>query len=71
MAPSLLERAGGEAGIIMKTYTKPETTAVELQQSNCLLQASVRSISGDADLNFAGGGNVDARTREVFSEEEW
>jgi hypothetical protein len=55
----------------MKTYTKPETTAVELQQSNCLLQASVKSING-CDFELGGGAAVDARTREDnLWEEEW
>ena len=56
----------------MKQYTKPETTVVELQQSNCLLQASVKSING-CDFELGGGAAVDARTREeiFFSEEEW
>ena len=55
----------------MKHYIKPETTVVELQQSNCLLQASVKSIVGDTDIKYGGGASVDARTREVFSEDEW
>jgi hypothetical protein len=70
LAPSLLERAGGEAGIIMKTYIKPETTVVKIQQQSMLCE-SVSQVRG-CDFELGGGAAVDARTREQsIWEDEW
>ena len=44
-------------------YIKPETIVVELQQSTCLLQASVKQFNS-SEFEFGGGASVDARTRE-------
>jgi len=58
----------------MKHYTKPETTVLKLQTQTVLQSSSynLNDINSNAGLEI--GNDVirwDARTREVFSEEEW
>ena len=47
----------------MKTYIKPETIVVKIQQQSALLQSSVNQVRG-CDFELGGGAAVDARTRE-------
>jgi hypothetical protein len=57
----------------MKTYTKPETTVVKIQQQSMICQSpnEVTQISS-LDLIFGGGAAADARTREQsMLGEEW
>lgn len=54
----------------MKKYIKPEILVVLVEQT-VLQSASVKSIVGTDDIGYGGGGIGDARTREVFSEDEW
>ena len=54
----------------MKKYIKPEILVVLVEQT-VLQSAIVKSIVGTDDIGYGGGGFGDARTREVFSEDEW
>ena len=55
---------------LMKKYIKPEILVVLVEQT-VLQSASVKSIVGTDDIGYGGGAIGDARTREVFSEDEW
>ena len=54
----------------MKKYIKPEILVVLVEQT-VLQSASVKGIVGTDDIQYGGGGIGDARTREVFSEDDW
>ena len=57
----------------MKTYIKPETTVVKIQQQRALLTTSdeVSSINSP-EFSFGGGSFINARTREnSVWDEEW
>jgi len=55
-----------------KTYIHPTITVVKLQMQSALLQASVITVSTNADFDeVITGGNGEARTREVNVWEEW
>jgi hypothetical protein len=52
-------------------YQEPVLQVVKIQQQRALLQASVSNILSD-ELDYGGGGSIDARTREnVFWDDEW
>ena len=56
----------------MKTYIKPETIVVKIQQQSMLCQSEyVKGING-CDFELGGGAAIDARTREQsIWGEEW
>lgn len=57
-----------------KTYLKPTTTAVILQQTSIICTSGVRSVnSGDADIDYGGGGSGPARARSFGGDldDEW
>ena len=45
----------------------------QMEPRNCLLQASVNGVAGNATLKYGGGGSGSARTREndSWDEDEW
>ena len=57
-----------------KAYQQPQLHIVRIQQSQMLLQASVTSVStnltGNADLNYDGGGSGPARVLK-YNPVEW
>ena len=61
-----------------KTYMVPGMTMVKLQHQGLLMQQSVlhgmsSNLSGDDAINYGGGGNGSARTKESSSiwDDEW
>lgn len=58
-----------------REYSKPTIIMVRLQHSGiiCVSGDQVNNITGNADLNFGGVGDVDARTKESSSlwDEVW
>lgn len=47
----------------MKKYIKPTTKCVSIEYSNFIAD-SLRSTTGNADLNYGGGSTEDARARQ-------
>ena len=52
-----------------KAYQQPRLHTVNIKQQP-LLQVSVKSVGGNADLKYNGGGSGPARARSV-SDEDW
>ena len=56
---------------------KPTMLVVEMRNKSCLLDASSRnfqSIGGNANMNYRGAGNVEARSRgydDDWDEDDW
>ena len=46
-----------------KTYSTPTIEVVKLQQHGIICTSDVRRVSGNADLNYYGGGTGPARVR--------
>ena len=46
-----------------KKYMKPTMMVVTLQQQSIICASDVTSVSGNADLNYGGGGSGTARSR--------
>jgi hypothetical protein len=48
-----------------RNYVKPEMQVVKINQSaNILAGSPVGKVSGNADLNYGGGGSVSGRSRD-------
>ena len=49
-----------------KNYVKPEMQVVKINQRVSILAGSdkVKGVSGNADLNYGGGGSVSGRSRD-------
>ena len=57
-----------------KTYQKPTMMVVTLQQQSIICSSPVRSVSGNADLGYGGGGSGPARARQHSGfdwDDEW
>ena len=56
-----------------KTYIKPNTFVVEINQRSSILTGSkVETLTDNADLNLIGEGDVPGRSREAFFDDgEW
>ena len=56
-----------------KTYLQPTMMVVRLQQQSIICTSPVRSVSGNADLNYDGGGTGPARVRQhnAMDWEDW
>ena len=54
-----------------KKYSNPTIRVVKLQQQSCILSGSVKSMGGNAGLNYKGGGNVDVRSRGIDWDDDW
>jgi hypothetical protein len=56
----------------MKTYIQPSMVVVRLQHQSIICQSGFRGMSSD-DVDYAGAGNGDSRTRESSSvwDDEW
>ena len=56
-----------------RTYLTPSMTVVKLQHSGIICVSQVHTLTGNADLNYGGAGDVDARTKESSSlwDEVW
>jgi len=56
-----------------KVYSKLSMRVFQMEPRNCLLQASVNGVAGNATLKYGGGGSGSARTREndSWDEDEW
>ena len=58
-----------------RDYLKPTIQVVELRNKSCLLGASrnLHFIGGNANMNYRGGGNGDARSRGCDDdwEDDW
>ena len=55
---------------------KPTMLVVEMRNKSCLLDASgnLRSIGGNANMNYRGAGNGEARSRgcdDDWDEDDW
>ena len=46
-----------------KTYLKPTFVVVKLQQQGIICTSDVRSVNGNADIGYGGGGRGSARVR--------
>ena len=44
-----------------KTYLKPTMQVVTLQQQGIICTSGVRSVNGNADIDYGGGGSGPAR----------
>ncbi len=53
-----------------KTYSTPTIEVVTLQQQGIICTSDVRSVNGNADLNYYGGGTGPARVHGR-GEVEW
>ena len=53
-----------EGGFCMKTYIRPSMTVVRLQHKWLLMQQSVITTNGNANIHRGGGGRGSARTKE-------
>jgi len=49
-----------------KVYQEPTTKVVKLQHKSHILTASVNRVGGNADLDYGGGGNGEARSRGIW-----
>ena len=47
-----------------KTYSTPTIEVVTLQQQGIICTSDVSSASGNADMNYEGGGTVPVRVRQ-------
>ena len=60
-----------------RNYMKPTMLVVEMRNKSCLLDASRRnlqSLGGNANMNYRGAGNVEARSRgcdDDWDEDDW
>ena len=56
-----------------REYSKPTMIEVKLQHSGIICVSQVHTLTGNADLNYGGAGDVDARTKESSSlwDEVW
>ena len=57
-----------------KKYMKPTMMVVTLQQQSIICTSDVSRVSGNADLNYDGGGNGPARARQhsgIDWDDEW
>ena len=59
-----------------RNYMKPTMLVVEMRNKSCLLAASrnLKSIGGNANMNYRGAGNVEARSRgcdDDWDEDDW
>lgn len=56
-----------------REYMSPTMLVVKLQHRSIICQSQVRSLGGNADLNYGGAGDVNARTKESSSlwDDEW
>ena len=59
-----------------RNYMKPTMLVVEMRNKSCLLAASrnLKSIGGNANMNYRGAGNGEARSRgydDDWDEDDW
>jgi len=58
-----------------RNYMKPTMLVVEMRNKSCLLAASgIQSIGGNANMNYRGAGNGEARSRgcdDDWDEDDW
>ena len=59
-----------------RNYMKPTMLVVEMRNKSCLLAASrnLQSIGGNANMNYRGAGNGEARSRgydDDWDEDDW
>ena len=57
-----------------KTYQQPTMMVVKLQQQGIICTSGVRSVSGNADIDYGGGGSGPARARQhngIDWDDEW
>lgn len=57
-----------------KTNQQPTMTVVKLQQQGIICTSGVRSVSGNADIDYGGGGSGPARARQhngIDWDDEW
>ena len=59
-----------------RNYMKPTMLVVEMRNKSCLLNASrnIHSLGGNANMNYRGAGNVEARSRgcdDDWDEDDW
>ena len=56
-----------------KTYLQPTMMVVRLQQQSIICSSPVSRVSGNADLNYYGGGSGPARVRQhnAVEWEDW
>lgn len=47
-----------------RNYVKPQMQVVKINQRVSILAGSVKGVSGNADLNYGGGGSVSGRSRD-------
>ena len=47
-----------------KTYLQPTMMVVRLQQQSIICSSPVNRVSGNADLDYGGGGSGPARARQ-------
>ena len=47
-----------------KSYLKPTMTVVTLQQQGIICTSDVRSVNGNAGIDYGGGGSGPARARQ-------
>ncbi len=53
-----------------KSYLKPTMTVVTLQQQGIICTSDVRSVNGNAGIDYGGGGSGPARARQ-HSDIDW
>ena len=56
-----------------KTYLQPTMMVVTLQQHSIICSSPVNRVSGNADLDYGGGGNGPARVKSntVDWDDDW
>ncbi|MBO7120645.1 MAG: hypothetical protein J6W03_10055 [Bacteroidaceae bacterium] len=58
-----------------KTYLKPTSTVVKLQQTGIICTSDVRSVNSNADIDYGGGGSGSGRVKGISDynvwDEEW
>ena len=57
-----------------KTYSTPTIEVVKLQQQGIICTSDVRSVKGNAGLDYGGGGSGPARARShggIDWDDEW
>lgn len=46
-----------------QTYLQPCMQVVKIRHNGIICSSTVYSVSGNADLNYVGGGNTESRSR--------
>ena len=56
-----------------RTYIQPAIIVVKMQHQSIICTSTVNNISGNADIDYIGGGSGPARTRESCGiwDDEW